>query len=906
LALGAGQPASADPAADAQADDQLAAVVVTASRIERPGFTSATPVTTVSATDIAASGVSNIADLLNEVPSIRPTITSTSADARPTFPGANFLDLRGLGPDRTLVLVNGERLVPQVGSFSSSPDSHANDMNVLPTIAIQSVDVVTGGASSAWGSDALAGVVNLQLYKRYDGLKLDASAGASQYGDNANQSVELLGGRSFFDDRAHAVVAVAFNHDSGVGDMFTRSWGKDAPYILSNPACNHCYLAGTGYQYATYAPGGLITNTALQGTAFAANGQPYAFPYGRYVSGSGEFGGSVPGNYPQANVEIEAPIARGSFYGYFDYKLTDKLTANVSINAAVDHVSINNQVPEKSYTILSGNPYIPAPIQAAMTANQIASFNLGENYTNLGVPVETSDTRLFSISAGFRWDIGYSWVADLHYSHGINNVDQQYPNQFNLVNAAQAANAVAGPNGSIVCANPANGCVPFNVFGQGGMSPASLAFILQNSFTDIHYVMNDVAFDFRGEPVILWAGPVSIAAGGEYRTESQRNSDDAGQNEQVFFGVDNVDFSGSENVTEAYIESVVPLAKDLPFVKELDFNGAYREAKYSVLSEAAADTWKLGITWNLTNDFFLRGTYSRDFRAPDLTELYFPKTVTSVTTVVPGQSELASFTQGGNTRLLPEIAYNAVVGFTYRPHFVAGLSASVDTYRIDLSNVITSASATNILSSCTAGAAISCNQITKVKGVVTAIEGGFTNLSAITDRGTDIELDYTASLAKLDLPGSVIFRALGSFTSTLAYQAAPGYPIVNYAGQNEVGVAVRSQYYAPRFKGSLGVGYHLNQFLGTLVANVQSASVADATLTTAQYPSNDIPAYVDWDLRLSYRCGDNKQFQVYGTVNNLLNAAPPFTPVTVLFIPVNSAAYDTIGRTFLIGLRWSH
>jgi outer membrane receptor protein involved in Fe transport len=651
--------------------------------------------------------------------------------------------------------------------------------------------------------------------------------------------------------------------------------------------------------------GGYITNSALKGTAFGPGGASYTFPVGSFTGGAYEFGGSVPGNYPQEGVALKSPNDRVTAYSHIEYDVNEALKVHATFNLADISAKTYSTAFMNTYTIRSGNPYIPAAIQSRMTASNIASFNLAYLYSDLdgGRIQQSVDQVTARASFGFRWDLGNKWEADGHAAYGDNTVKQKYPGLLNTRSATQAANAVL-VNGQIQCADTSNGCVPLNVFGSGSASPGALAFIRSDAWTNVKYVQETAAVNLRGEPFSTWAGPVSFATGLEYRRETQTDESDALQASGVLQGLNQQSFDGNMNVRELYLESVLPLAKGLPFVKSFDVNLGARGTRYSLIGQA--NTWKAGATWNVTDELLLRATRSRDIRAPNLTELFFPLTRTNSNVQIVGQTQLANFSTGGNSNLKPEVADGMVAGLTYRPKALAGLDLSLDVYKMDIANVISSASSSQILSACAAGYAPSCAQIKTVNGIVTDVQGGFSNISSLQLKGIDAEVSYTRPLTGVGLPGSLQVRALGTYTDKLVYQAFPGVAAENFAGQTSAGLSVRTPFFAPRMKGTFSVGYRDRSLSTSLVANYISKSKVQRSLTTAQYANNDVPTYVTLDLQGSYNFGEKDRCQLYATVKNLADKSPPYTPNVLLFIPTNPAIYDVVGRTFKVGLRYSY
>jgi iron complex outermembrane receptor protein len=911
LAATCGASAQTPPQADSV--ESLEEVIVSGSRIQRPGFTSPTPVTTIDAAMLDQRAQVNIANVLNDIPAFRPTVTETSAAQTNTQVGANYADLRGLGSLRTLVLMNGERFVPQIGTLSPATSNQV-DLNVFPSIAIQRVDVVTGGASSAWGSDAIAGVVNLQMYKRYQGIKFDLQTGVSDYNDNRSNAVQMLAGTSLFGDRVHAVVAGAWSKNDGVGDMANRPWGEDRRHVMRDTArCATCWLSGDHWQNITSAPGGVIagstggSTTALNDIAFGVGGVPYAMPQGYFRSGTdGIFGGTVPNNEDGYLVPLKAPSTRANFYSNFEVDFTDSLKGFVTLNYSDRKARQYTNTMIITYTILSGNPFIPPSIQAQMTTRGISSIRVGVKHNDILTPPDgpngyqvNGKTR--RVSAGFDWQLGDDWSLDGYATYGDNHGQNFAPNQRNFANVAQAQDAILGANGAIVCRNPANGCVPINIFGVGSPSPAALNFITSDQELTVDAWQRAAALNLNGTPFSTWAGPVAVAAGVEYRKESKHDNSDpltlsGAMNNSL---TPTLGFRGELDVKEGYLEAAVPLLSDVPAVRSFELNAAYRTTDYSTFGRE--NTWKAGAIWKIVDPLLFRATVSRDLRAPTVTELFAPQTRTSGTTV-PGQVQPVDVFSGGNPTLQPEVADSMLFGLTFRPSESFG--ATLDYYDIDIENVVFNANASAIINGCLAGSAVACASWIRDDPAnptrVTRLIGGNTNVANLTLRGFDAEVFLNFGLG--NLPGKFDLRAQGSYADKLAYQTAAGQPFKDYAGQNTRGLVDSSPFWAPRFKGSLSMGYSLEGFSGNLVANYLSSGVNQIGLTTTEFAENEVPAYWKLDLNLGYRFGSEDQYQVYGNVRNLLDKDPLFVPVFAIDIPT-SPLYDTVGRTYLLGVR---
>ncbi len=305
------QPAASEPPTE-PGSLEANTVTVTATRVNREGYTAPTPTTTIDTEQLQQRATTNIGNFLDELPSFRPSTQPSTNGSAQRSKGSIFLDLRGLGSSRTLVLVDGQRFVPEMDNGLAA---YNVNLNQIPTMMVERMEVVTGGASAQWGSDAVAGVVNILLRKKFVGLDVDVQGGLSTHGDDGKERLGIVFGRNFADNRINTIFSLDLENDHGVGPALTnRAWGRHNYNIIPNPCPNKvavsaaCPQGGNGQpsnlilpdvQFSTVAPGGLISNTALRGTTFLAGGVPTPFTYGQYVRQrqSGLHAGRQPARY---------------------------------------------------------------------------------------------------------------------------------------------------------------------------------------------------------------------------------------------------------------------------------------------------------------------------------------------------------------------------------------------------------------------------------------------------------------------------------------------------------------------------------------------------------------------------------------------------------------------------------
>ena len=515
------------PSAPDGQSSQLAEIVVTGTHIALPaGTTSPTPTTVVSSATMQAMGLPNVGALLNQLPSFLNNGEPTQSTAlSPQNIGSQIVNLRGLGADRTLVLVDGRRFVP-------STETGSVDLNLIPSALIERTEIVTGGASAAYGSDAVAGVVNIILNHQLQGIQSQVQYGTSQEGDNKDVQASLAGGTDYLGGKAHVVAGFEYERDGGMGDYYSRSWSREEWCNVSNPtpgvngyAANnilpHCHSA-------TMTPGGLIIGGPLHGTQFSANGTPEPFHYGvlpgfLFMSGGDGYGQNPFFLGPQ----IEPEFKRYSLYAHSDFDMGDSVHpfVEVSYGSVQGHdTGAQLRAFPGQINLTAGNPYLPASIVSAMNADGLSSIALGRAGNDLGNAMGESDTQTARFVAGVNGALSGTWNWNAYYQYGHNKYDQYEYDDIIPGNLALAVDAVAGPNGQVVCrstlTNPNNGCQPLNLIGENNFSQAARQYIMGTSEQLNTNQQHVVAANVQGEPLTLWAGPLSVAAGAEYRVDS--------------------------------------------------------------------------------------------------------------------------------------------------------------------------------------------------------------------------------------------------------------------------------------------------------------------------------------------------------------------------------------------------
>ncbi|MGN6819283.1 MAG: TonB-dependent receptor plug domain-containing protein [Sphingomonas sp.] len=759
------QDAQAAPQNDqATSDPTKGDIVITGSRIVRSGFQTPQPLTVISQKEIETqSPTNNLADFVNTLPALAGS--TKPANSRLNLSsgqaGINALNLRNLDNSstgtRTLVLIDGRRSV-------GSTVNDIVDINTIPQGLVKSVEIVTGGASAAYGSDAVAGVVNFILDKKYEGLKVSADSGVTTYGDGGNYSASLTAGTGFAGGRGHILFNAEVAHQDGIFSV-DRAWNATGYVSIPNPAWvagdataprNLTTLRQVGAANST--PGGLITGNApvggltpaqtaaftnnLRGIYFGQGGSVNHFNFGTYtypaITGSSgpslTQGGDWQVNDSGRRIGLMPADNRYGFFGRLSYDVAD----NVEIFAEASYnreKSVFNAGPNLStgITYQADNAYLIQELGLAALTN-VKTVTVATTAADLpyrGVNNERKVQRYVIGADGQFQAFGKAAHWDIYAQYGRADMREQLTNIMNtqnMLNAtdavfAPAGNALGVPAGTIVCrstlTNPTNGCIPLNRLGIGVANPAAFAYVLGNPERDEIAEQKVAGANLSLTPFRTWAGDVSVAVGGEWREESikgfvpqkyqpiiNRDANGVATSTTNLWSVGNyLPTNGRYNVKEAYLETVVPLGLGL------EFNGAARATDYS--TSGYVTTWKAGLTWQPIRDIRFRVTRSRDIRAPNLSDLYQSGGSNSDSVhnpfydLDPVHNPQASYgysaTVVGNPNLKPEKSNSWNIGAVITPRFLKGFNASIDYFRIEIKDAIGSFGAQDIINLCSRG-----------------------------------------------------------------------------------------------------------------------------------------------------------------------------------------------------------
>ncbi|HEX7115918.1 MAG TPA: TonB-dependent receptor, partial [Steroidobacter sp.] len=756
VAEGAEPQAASQSTAESTSDTSvtpLDTIVVTGSRIRTAGFDAPTPTTVVGEVELGLAGRTDIGATLADLPQFRLTQSATSTNVFTTS-GITPADLRGLGAARTLVLVNNRRYVSQ------------GDLQAVPYALVERIDVVTGGVSAAYGSDAVAGVVNVILDDDKEGLELGVQVGRSTHGDGDKYLFEASGGTPFADGRGHFVMGLDYLQDKGVTPGISRPRVGAAGFY---PGEDGLLYPTMHLREALRSEGGLINTGVLAGQTFEPDGTLRPFQYGvrSPLAPANMIGGE--GYHIDKYASLSAPIERANALAHLTWDLNDntKLWVEGVFNRTEDERPFFPELTINQVTLSADNPFLRQEIRDTLAAAGETTFTMGRVLSDVAFNKYDYDDTTRQFSIGVDGTFGSSnWRYEAFYSYGEKTRNQRVHDLIQGAEFFNAIDAVLDPvSGEIVCrialTDPTTDCAPLNLFGSGVASPEAIDYVTGHLKIRADTWLQNVGFSVSGEPFRIWDEPVAFAFGGEYRETdfaSHYDQDSLAGRFLLIRGVD-IDRIGID-VKEAFAEVAVPLLVDVPFAKKLMFNGAARNSDYS--TSGSIWSWKLGATWDVIDDVRFRLTRSRDIRAPNLQELFTAAGVVQATVSDLGRPG-APQTQvrahgGGNRNLEPELADTFTAGVLLSPRALPGFNFAVDYYDIEINDVIAQLSAQLVVNSCyNDGIQNACNQIQRdANGVITDINITWINIAQFKTRGLDFEAAYRTHLDSLG--GSLSIR----------------------------------------------------------------------------------------------------------------------------------------------------
>lgn len=921
--------AQASPAGEAQAAERTERIQVTGSRIARPGEISPTPLTVISGDGLIDAGVVNVADLLHQMPStlvgLSPETTNNSIFAS----GLNNTDLRGLGSNRTLVLVNGRRFI------AGAPGSGAVDLNNIPTAMIDRVEITTGGASAVYGSDAVAGVVNIVTKTSFEGVEIDASTIRPFDSGGEEDFVSLTFGSSA--GRANFVTNLSVTRSQQL-KASDRDYLYDQPIVLQNPDfdssdpnSNRLHIWGYGQQrLAQYSPYTDFFGADGGRYTFTADGQVRPFDFGEelpYLTGSGTKAYVGPGDgYVYADQDyFRTPLNRVNFTSHMNYEFNQDHAMNLEVNfAKTDSYGESSPaflVMQGANAIRPDNAFLPDNAAGLIGPNGATATYLANDFGNRQY---AQDRYLARAALSFEGYLTNNWMYDVYATVAHVQSDTEWYGEIFEGRFHQALDAVY-VDGQIQCRDTSDGCVPLNIFGTNNFSQEAFDWVSTDAIRRASIGQTAIGATVNGDLFELPAGHIAAAFSAEWREERASTMPDPAMRAGLLFNNQSQPLSGSFEVAELSAELSIPLVRDLPFAQYVSLETAGRVMEYSTSGSDTA--WKLGLNWEVNDDLRIRANRSKSVRAPNIGELFNPPGQTfrqltdpcalsqrdalnpeyrdnilancaaqgiDLDTFEPSDDWKGTTNSGyivGNQNLENEVAKDMTLGFIYTPTQLPGFSVTVDYWEFELSNVIQSYTGPSLVQYCYRSSSLDnpyCPLIER-----DAETGEITNYyetpvnAALSDiSGWDVEAAYSYNSPF----GDFGFRLIGTYLTERK---------INSTGFAEDEVNTLGEQSRPRWRHRFVTNYTYGDFSAALNMTYRHNTVVSRDWSPNQNNYNDVPSYIQFDLTTRYNVTQNLQVRL-----GLLNMFDR-TPARQPSVFSQGQYYDILGRRATLGFNYA-
>ena len=921
---------------------------MTGSRLVRRDLDAPSPVVVVTAATIQSAGNVTIEETLNELPQLASDNTSSVNSGGGS--GILTADLRGLDPERTLVLVNGRRFTPA--------DSRGlTDLSSIPDALIERVEIITGGASAVYGSDAIAGAINFITKQNFEGLEAGYYFGQTDKSDATTHKWDLTVGGNFAEGRGNAVVSASYtdrgrimfaDRDYSAISLFEEG-GQLVPGGSSNLPGTALFLnagqlgslGGLGFDPANACPG------TIGGIRFGEGGEvlPFCDPQDRY--------NFAPDNY------LLRPLERVQLSSIAHFDVNDYVTAYTELYY-MDNRNEWQQAPNAGGLQTSGaargsylipeyatNPILFEPVRQLLIDNP-AIFDpdgdgtaeiigTGRRSTETGPRNYKYDRASYSATAGLRGDFeagGSAWLWDSFFQFQRSKTDEDIAGQHSSLRLALGSDVVIDPDtGAAVCRNAFVGCVPVNFLGIGAISPEAAAFISPNHGVTNVLQRTVYGASITGDLFELPAGALAVAFGVEHRAEEYDfRPDTAAQGGE--FGDPQPPIFGELDLTEFYVEARVPLLEGAPMAQYLGLELAARTSDYSTVGNVF--TWKAGGEWAPSDWIRFRGAYNVAIRAPNLDELFATQTIGFAAGDDPcdkdfnpsqavkdlcvqqgiSPAEIDTFdhlnvgfgTQsGGNPDLREEESDTWTFGAVISPPFLQGLNLTIDYYNIEIESAIDQLSAQQVVNSCFRQLDINaetCQAIHRfANGQIDFVSATLKNIATLKASGLDFQADYA-----FDLPDRMAFLE-GSAQMNLQFVASwafenervsePGEPGLDCLGHFGGACSGFNVFMQPDAKYVFNASYLSGPFTGRLQArHIPGLTLVDGA--TNVVPSISSKTYMD--LNFDYVFNDT--LTLFLGIDNIADAEPPIVGFSLAGdANVDISLYDVLGRRYFAGVR---
>ena len=803
---------------ETKAEEAHEKITVTGSRLRRDSFTVATPLVTLGKEAISDTGLGELSEILvDNMPSLSYGTSNTTSQSSVSNTGITTVQLRDLGANRTLTLIDGRRVV------SNSKSGNYVSMSTIPSGMVERVEVITGGASATYGADAVSGVVNIITQTGKEGFGFKARGGESTDGGEREFTLDLNYGSTFDDDRGYLYFSSTYDRQYGLKFEDRERAAVEASHDYNTDTMQNEMLTANGYQPLNVTPqelwrsrsDGTYGGVFLESSRFDKN---YWYD-GQTLRDDWKGNEELYGINTKQFVQLKVPSDRISTALKLDYDLTDDITFYSQVQWSGNY-TVNNKSPEDDYegayvtyvdketglpgTINPGyipidNPYVPDEIRiaAGQYKDRIYWDRRFAEVGDISTDNDRSTIRGWAGLQGTMFDGEWDW--DVSVGYGKFHQEQFRYNELNIFRVRNALDAGYAADGSIQCNDAqarAEGCAPLNLFGEGSISTEAADYIRSNPTLNSHNEQTTVMGYITGDLFEMPAGPVATVFGAEYRTESQ----EAVTDEELTYGGITWNlvppFKGEISVAEVFAEASFPLLQNVVGAKHLSLETSIRASDYDIENVGLVSSYKLGFLWQVMNGLNIRANWATAQRAPSVNELYEPAAgdFDSYDDICDGVSATSTGAGHDNCRLDPNIAAlikddpnfefedensgyspNAgnpnlseetgetiTFGFTLEPTFMEGFSLAVDYYDIAISDAIDEYSNNRIIQECyDSGITFGdenefCDVIKRdTEGQIEEVLQRSYNIDELSTRGIDVSMAYAYDLNEF---GSLKFK----------------------------------------------------------------------------------------------------------------------------------------------------
>lgn len=945
-------PGAREIASEGVSDLVIENILVTGTRVARSELSAAIPISVVEIEDIEIGAIETLDGLLTQLPSIQQVTGARESQNGTDRSGVASVALRGLGVERTLTLLDGKRMV-------SSRTGQSNvDLSTIPIDFIERIEVMTGGASAIYGSDAMAGVVNIITRNNFEGVSLRIRGELPEAGGEGNYTTSLTVGAPFADDRGNAMLSASFFDREPLYSR-ERPWAVEATEVRSD--------GSLGPDFSVFTAGGLYDLVNSSGNRVGS------IDTGRLVLANGlnatrPFEEDIHGYNANELATITTPIRRLSFAGKAEYTVNEAIS--LSMNGYYTRTDTNSERSPESiqareffrnsdfnaYLLPIDHPFIPQSI-LDIASNEFPGEVIGLDWRRrlTEIPRFIDNTReTFRFGAALDGDISQSWDWNLGLNYGRTQQSQLVSGNTIKANVVDALDIEPDPNnpGQFRCVNPQSvgrGCVPLDFFGEGSITAEMAAWIKDDSTFLGSIEQMTLSALVTGDLMELPAGSLGMAFGAEYREDDSTTITDSLLRDQGTTFVAVPSNFGHTDVSEVFVEAVMPLIADQPFVNYLSVEAAIRFADYSHVG--GVTSFKTGFEYAPVQSLHFRGGWSRATRAPSILEAFsVPRTAAitinrdpcdgvvvttagvvadncrSIPEIAAAIAADGTFSQDtqfevrgfslGNPLLIEEQADTITFGTVFEPEFLPGFGISVDWWDIDIADAIVDTDRQRSTDICYQSPGLSSQECSLVfrdgNGQISRVDSEPRNEAGFVTSGIDIYVSYLWDLRQGSVNFEVKWTHLQEKDVLRIIDTNTGRIDIDDDNGEVENPTDRIQFQASYKKGPWRISW-LTNFLSKVNTGNEAMDIA---IANGENPNRlayrTIDAYSISKLNGSYTFGSDNQYQIFAGINNIFDKDPQLIPDNIddeadrePSCVSNCSQYDPVGRSFFVGFNLS-